>query len=193
MIKSVINIESPRPHVYAVLADFAKYQEWLPGCVESKVISETARLVETEMTLQTMKRMTMGLRFEFQANEYLGFKMTRSEDLKVYEGSWRLLDAADGSGTVVMGEMEMDAGSMVPKFMLARMAKKSIGETVEALKRRVQMVPVSLAPEAEPDVRAASMAGPRRSKRLLHVMRVPAGYRVWLMGETFFLDGHPRR
>lgn len=190
MIKSVINVEAPRPHVFFILTDFISYKEWLPGCVASKVTSTRGTTVETEITIQSIKTMTMGLRFDLQADQFLNFNMVTGKDLKAYSGSWRLMDSADGAGTVVMGEMDMDAGAMVPKFMVARMAKKSIDETGEALKKRVRIIPPRAPKPALTPAEAAAAAVKmpvRRSKRVLHVMKVPDGYRVWMMGETYFL------
>lgn len=190
MIKSVINVEAPRPHVFAILSDFARYKEWLPGCVESKVVSTSGRRVDTEVTISSVKTMTMGLQFEVQPDQFMNFKMTEGKDLKAYNGSWRLMDSADGTGTVVMGEMEMDAGAMVPKFMVSRMAKKSIDDTGEALRKRVRVVPPPAPKLVAPGQPLQPVTAPRRSKRILHLMKVPGGYRVWFMGETHFFREH---
>jgi len=184
MIRSVINIEVPRHHVFSVLADFANYQEWLPGCSVSKVLNSTERSVETEFTIKSIKSMVLGLRFEMEPSQLMTFKMVKGSDLKKYEGSWRLMDSADGSGTVVMGDIDMDAGAMVPKFMVSRMAKKAIEETGKALKKRVQVVPLDDSKEAAPALPADRR---RRAKRILHIVRFPDGYRVWLMGQSFFV------
>ncbi len=192
MIKAVINLEAPRAHAYSVLADFANYKQWLPGCVESKVTATSGSSVDMEITIQSMKTMTMGLRYELQPDQLLNYRMTKGKDLKAYSGSWRLMDSADGSGTVVMGEMEMDAGG-VPAFMLARMAKKAVDAASEALKKRVRMVPLA---QPKPGIAAAApakVAPRRRLKRVLHVMKVPGGYRVWMLGEAFFLQDRALR
>jgi len=183
MIKAVFNIEAPRHHVFSVLTDFINYKEWLPGCSVSKIVSSSESKVDTEFTIKSIKTMTMGLRFDINPDQLLSFNMIKGTDLNAYSGSWKLLDSADGVGTVVMGEVEMDAGAMVPKFMVSRMAKKAIEETGQALKVRVQKVPLAEAPQV-----AESSEEPRtRSRRILHVLRIQDGYRVWLMGESYDL------
>jgi ribosome-associated toxin RatA of RatAB toxin-antitoxin module len=183
MIKSVVNIEAPREHVFKVLSDFSQYELWLPGCKQSKIITAQESVVETEFVIKSIKTMTMGLRFELVPVESMMFRMIKGTDLKSYQGSWRLMDAADGSGTVVIGEIEMDAGAMVPGFMVSRMAKKAIEETVSALRRRIGEVPF----EVEKKGKAfADRDRPRRLKRILHVMRTQDGYRVWAFGQTYF-------
>lgn len=195
MIKVVIDVEAPRQHVYSILTNFPRYTEWVPGCVQSKVISTGENTVETEFTLSGIKTMTLGLRYEIQPDQFLSYRMIKGKDLKAYSGSWKLLDSADGSGTVVMCEMDMDAA--VPAFMLARMAKKGIDDLSEALKKRARAVPVEAAKMAvpaapAPGVEAAKAPKRRRSKRVLHVMKIPGGYRVWIMGEAFFLQDKER-
>ncbi|HEV8132009.1 MAG TPA: SRPBCC family protein [Acidobacteriota bacterium] len=195
MIKAVLNVEAPRQHVYSILTDFSHYSQWLPGCVESKVVSSSGNTVDMEVTVTGIKTMTMGLRYEMQPDQFLNFRMIKGKELKAYSGSWKLMDSADGSGTVVMGEMEMEAS--VPAFMLNRMAKKAIDDAGEALKKRARLLP---APPAKAPAPAEILPGvvapkarPRRSKRVLHVMRIPGGYRVWVMGEAFFLQDKVRK
>jgi hypothetical protein len=106
------------------------------------------------------------------------------------------LNASDGAGTVVMGEMEMDAGSMVPKFMVGKIMEKSLAKTAEALKQRVHTAPPGPVFETAEPVAAAAGASagsvvapqvvPVRRKRVVHVIQSDEGYRVWLMGKTRF-------
>jgi carbon monoxide dehydrogenase subunit G len=186
MIKAVINVEAPRDHVYSILTDYAQYRKWLPGCEESNLLSSSGNTAETQITINSMKKMTLGLRFEAQPTQALNFRMIRGKDMKSYVGSYRLMDSADGKGTVVIAEMEIDAGAMVPKFMVDRIAKKSIDDTGNSLKQYAKSLPVTAALAA----RAAAPSGPaesrkRRAKRVVRITRTREGYRVWMMGETY--------
>jgi hypothetical protein len=105
------------------------------------------------------------------------------------------MNASDGAGTVVMGEMEMDAGSLVPKFMVGKIMEKSLGQTAEALKQRVITAPPGpvfevaeavAAPSAPGAAAAVAQVVPVRRKRMVHVIQSGNGYRVWLMGKTRF-------
>jgi hypothetical protein len=107
-----------------------------------------------------------------------------------------LMNASDGAGTVVMGEMEMDAGSLVPKFMVGKIMEKSLAQTAEALKARIATAPpgpvfetaeavaVPTAPGAAAAVAPAPQVVRARRKRIVHVIQSGNGYRVWLMGKT---------
>ncbi len=184
MIKAVINVEAPRDHVFRVLTDYPQYKKWLPGCEQCDVTASTGNTADTEIVVNSMKRMRMGIRFEAQPTQLLSFRMLSSKDLKAYSGCYRLMDAADGKGTVVIAEMEIDAS--VPKFMLDRVAKKSVEETGNALKQYIRTIPAApgAAPKASAPARVAG-AKPRRAKRILRVVRTPEGYNIWMMGEAY--------
>jgi carbon monoxide dehydrogenase subunit G len=183
MIKAVVNVEAPRHQVFSVLTDYPRYQEWLPACQQSNVVSGSGSTAETEIVISSIKTMTLVLRFEAEPIQLLSFRLVRSKDIKGYTGSYRLMDAADGKGTVVIAEMELDAGAMVPKFMVDRMAKKSIDDTGRALKKYIQRLPPAAAPVPEVP-RVAAVVRPRRAKRILQVVRTSAGHQIWYMGET---------
>jgi hypothetical protein len=86
----------------------------------------------------------------------------------------------------------MDAGAMVPKFMVGRIIEKSLAQTAEALKARIRTAPHNPKYEAEDEQAAEAAAGaaagprPHKRKRLIHVLQRSDGYRVWVMGKTYF-------
>jgi uncharacterized protein YndB with AHSA1/START domain len=188
MIKAVINVEAPREHVFQVLTDFPKYKLWLPGCEKCDVTATSGATTDTDIVVNGMKKMRMGLRFEAQPTQLINFRMLNSSDLKAYSGSYRLMDSADGKGTVVIAEMEIDAS--VPRFMLDRVAKKSMEETGNALKQYAKSIPV----ETSSAARAVAAPHPaaaqrRRAKRIMQVIKTADGYTVWMMGETYRIKG----
>ncbi len=184
MIKSVLNVEAPREHVFSILTDYPRYCQWMPGCESHQIVSSSGNTADTNIVLNGMKKMKMGLRFEAQPTQSLNFHMISGKDLKSYVASYRLMDSADGKGTVVIVEMELDAGAMVPKFMVDRIVKKSIDETCSAMKAYIQKVPVQAGARAAVAPRVAE-ARPRRARRIMQVVKIPEGYRVWMMGETY--------
>lgn len=186
MIKAVINVPAPRHQVYAVLTEYDKYEAWLPGCKEARITAQNGSSTDTEITIASMKTMSMALRFEADGSQGLTFRLLRSSDLKGYSGSYRLMDAADGNGTVVITEMELDAGAMVPKFMVDRMAKKSIDDTGVALREYLKKLPPPAAPApaagAAPAKPAATATKRKRARRVLRVTKTGQGINIWYMG-----------
>jgi carbon monoxide dehydrogenase subunit G len=194
LTKSVFQIDASRERLYGIISDFARWSEWFPGCKEAKIVADNGTTKQVEITLASVKTITMGLEFDLTPTQLINFRKYSGKDVKDYCGSFRLMNASDGAGTVVRGEMEMDAGAMVPKFMVGRIMEKSLAQTAEALKLRVNTAPPGPKYEtAETAVAVAAGAGavvaaapalPARRKRVVHVIQSGDGYRVWLMGKT---------
>ena len=125
----------------------------------------------------------LGVRFEAEPAQSLRFRMTKGKELKAYSGTYRLMDATDCAGTVVIAELEIDVGVMVPKFMVDKMTRKMMDETGVALRKYIQSAPRASA--GAPAVARPAGGKRRRARNILRVTKTPSGYNVWLMGETF--------
>ena len=193
MTKSVFQIDAPRERLFGIIADFNRWNEWFPGCKEAKIVNDKGSTMQVELTLASVKTITMGLEFDLTPTQLINFRKYMGKDIKEYAGSFRLMNASDGAGTVVVGEMEMDAGAMVPKFMVGRIMEKSLAQTAEALKARIHTAPptpkyetAEAAVSAAPAAAGAAPAVVARRKRLVHVQQSGDGYRIWIMGKTSF-------
>jgi carbon monoxide dehydrogenase subunit G len=195
LTKSVFQIDAPKDRLYGIIADFQRWNEWFPGCKEAKIVTDKGNTKQVELTLASIKTLTMGLEFDLTPTQLINFRKYSGKDVKEYAGSFRLMNASDGAGTVVMGEMEMDAGSLVPKFMVGKIMEKSLAQTAEALKARVNTAPpgpvfetaeavAAAAPGAAVAAAPAQQVVHARRKRIVHVIQSGNGYRVWLMGKT---------
>lgn len=186
MIRTVINVTAPRQQVFSVLSDYPNYRQWVPGCEKCSVISSSGNSADTEIIISSMKRIELGVRFEAQPGQALNFRMIKGKDLKAYSGTYRLMDSTDGTGTVVIAELEIDVGMMVPKFMVDKMTRKMMDDTGVALQRYISSFP-ALPVSASAAAARRAAAGPkhRRARKVLRITKTTAGYNVWLMGETF--------
>jgi hypothetical protein len=185
MIKTVIQVESPRDHVYSVFTNYGKYRDWLPGCEKSEVVSTNGNVSELDIVVNSMKRISMVLRFEAVPTQVLNFKLVKGSDMKGYSGSYRLLDAADGRGTVVMAELDIDAGPLAPKFLVDRMAKKAVDDTGNALRTYIKTLPPPGKPAGGFTTTMSLKVRPRRAKRVLEVVRTPQGYSISYLGQQY--------
>jgi ribosome-associated toxin RatA of RatAB toxin-antitoxin module len=184
MTKSVLNLAYPRELIYKILSDYAAYQEWLPGCRSSKILNENGSTTDVETVVEGMKTLTMELRFESSPHDVLRFSMLKCKELKAYSGEYRLMDAANNKGTVVICEVEMDAGAMVPKFMMDRMIRKVLEEMGQALQVRVKAfsaLAVSSGPKKSDDK--------KRRRRILQIANTPSGPRIWYVGKVYTPPG----
>ena len=114
-----------------------------------------------------------------QVSTILDLRKIGGKDMKAYRGLCRFTDSADGHGTVVVAELEINAGRMAPEFLVDRMVQ----HTGNALKQFVNSMPPT---QARPQEKAATPAG--KSRRLRHVLRVVKtadSNRIWYAGQTF--------
>ncbi len=189
MIKAVIHVAAPREQVFGVLADYARYKDWVPGCERCNVTSASGNTSDTEIVINSMKRIELGVRFEAQPSQALSFRMTKGKELRAYSGTYRLMDSTDGTGTVVIAELEIEVGMMVPKFMVDKMTRKMMDDTGVALRKYMQTAPPVAAPARRAPARPTAEAKRRRARRIVRVTKTAAGYDVWLMGESFAVRG----
>ena len=186
MVKSVAQVDSPRSLVFSILTDFGSYPEWVPGCERCSVLSAAGKISTTEIVLNSMKKITLGLRFDAEPDQLLKFEMVSGKDVKAYTGSYKLMNASEGPGTVVVTELELDAGPMAPKFMVDRMLKKTLEATGDALNKYARVVAARQpAPTAPVPERVATPVKARRAKCLLRVIRTPEGDRIWYAGQIY--------
>ncbi len=198
MIKSVIHIESPREFVFSVFTEYANYRLWLPNCEKSDVVGAKGNSADLDLIVNSMKRISMVLRFEAVPTQVLNFEMVKGSDMKGYAGSYRLMDSADGLGTVVMAELDIDAGPMAPKFLVDRMAKKAVEETGAALKQYIKGLPppqpkVVSETTAKPAAVASRKVSARRAKKIIEIVRAADGPRVWYLGQPYVPAEAPRK
>ena len=188
MIKAVINVTAPRQQVFAVLSDYPSYTDWVPGCEQCRVTSRSGQSADTQIVINGMRRIELAVRFEAHPNQALSFRMVQGRDLKAYSGTYRLMDSADGKGTVVIAELEIEVGMMVPRFMVDRIARRMIDETGAALRKYVATARMPTGVSAQETRRAAPPETKRRRvRKILRVTKTDGGYSVWLMGETFLV------
>ena len=185
MVKVVTQLDSVRPVIYAALADVANYPTWVPGCEKVLVTSVSGSIINCEVTLNNMKRVTLGIKYECEQDVVIRFEMTSGTDVKAYFGSYRLMNSAGDQGTVLVTELELDAGPLAPKFMVDRMLKKSLDETGAALRKYAKTRPVpASAALAEPEEPVA--AKPKRARCVLRVVKTDSGEeQVWYGGKIF--------
>ena len=184
MIKQVFNISASRQTVYAILTDYAAYSKWIPGCERHAILSSNGNVTDTQIVMTSMKRMELQLRFEAEPVQALRFRMTKGKDLKRYSGTYRLMNAADEKSTVIIAELDIDAGFLAPKFMIDRAATKALQDTGEALNTYLSSEDAGrfLAAPTQPGEKETRLL---RNKRILQVLKTAGGYRIWLLGETF--------
>ena len=180
MTKSVLHVDAPREHVYRILSDYESLPQWLPGCRRCTVLAAEGNCTDVQLVIQNMKTVTMELRFEAEPGQYIRFALTKSKDIRGYSGEYRLMDAANDSGTVILNEVEMDAGALVPRFMMDRMVKSALEGMGKALQAQARKYARSGAHTI-----VTGAAARKRKRRMLRIARTDAGTKIWYMGKVF--------
>jgi ribosome-associated toxin RatA of RatAB toxin-antitoxin module len=189
MAKAVTQINQDRALIFSCLTDFASYPTWFPGCEGCKVQSSEGTIWTIEIVLNSMKRVNLVLRYDAAPDQLLKFEMVSGE-LKGYTGSYKLMNATEGSGTVVSTELEMDAGPMAPRFIVDRLVKKIVESTNDAIGKRAAAMAAKQPVAATTEVRATSPVASkkkkfRQSKCVLRVFRSESGEQIWFRGKIF--------
>jgi ribosome-associated toxin RatA of RatAB toxin-antitoxin module len=180
MIKSVLHLGFPRDEVYDVFTNFAEYQHWFPGCTRSAVVANEGSRTDLEVTVEGLKTVHMEVRFEEEPCDLVRFNMTKGKDFKTYAGEHRLLDAANGQGTVIISEVEVDAGSLIPKFMMDAAVRRALDIIGQRLNERIKA-----------NFAGGASAGSRRTetrkkrRRILQIANTPVGTRIWYLGKVY--------
>jgi len=179
MSKAVTQIAAPRERVFATLSNYGEYPLWVPGCQRVTVLANSGNQTDLEIVQTAMKTVTAVLRFQADPPAGVRFEMIKGKDFKSYSGQHRLMVAA-GGGTVVMTEIEMDAGFMVPRFLLDDKIRQFLEEFGKGLQKRVAASATGLSTVAA----QAQSAGRARMRRLLRITRTATGVRIWYLGNS---------
>ncbi|MCU1330359.1 MAG: hypothetical protein JWN34_5729 [Bryobacterales bacterium] len=134
MVQVVNQVGSPRPVVFGVLTDFENYPAWVPDCEQAVITSKDENVTNVDITMNGMKKVTLSVQFQCEKDEFIRFQLAgQSSDVKTYSGTYRLRNAEGDGGTVVVAELDVDAGLLVPQMLVDSMVKKSLKESGSAL------------------------------------------------------------
>ncbi len=179
MIRHTVFIPAPRQLVFSVLTGYARYVDWLPGCERCSVVAVKGISTHTQIVVNMARKLQLDLRFDAESDNLLRFELTNTKELKTYAGSYRLVDAADGTGTVMFTELDVEVRQS-GRLLTDGVARKAVQEAGVALHNYIGKMPrpKESAATAEPVKPAAH----RRARRVLQIVKEPAGYRIWFMG-----------
>ena len=183
MNRAATRIPAPREQVFATLVRYTEYPLWVPGCRRLNVVASSGSQTDVEIVQAAMKTITAVLRFQADPPARIRFEMIKGTDFKSYAGQHHLMEAA-GGGTVVMTEIEMDAGFMIPRFLLDDKIRQFLEEFGKGLQKRV-----AAAAQVSSTVATQAPAARRRMRRLLRITRTAAGLRIWYLGQTLRVPG----
>ena len=179
MIRNTVFIPATRQLVFSVLTTYAKYVDWLPGCERCSIVAVNGLSTHAEFVLKLNRKLQIGLRYDAEPDHTLRFELTGGTELKTYVGLYRLVDATEGNGTILFTEMDVELRSF-PRFLTDGFARKSVEQAGIALKQYIEKMHIMREPAAT--AQPVKPAAHRPARRVLQIVKEPAGYRIWFIG-----------
>lgn len=135
-VTASFTVLAPAATVAAVLTDYERIPQFMPGVKSSHVLSRTEAglVVEQEATAKFMmfsKRVHLVLDVS-EDRGTIRFRDSCGKSFETYEGVWRL-SRADGGGTTVVYELTAKPTFEVPGFVLKRLLRRDAAVMIDRL------------------------------------------------------------
>lgn len=131
-----IVIDAPPETVMAVIADFAKYAEFLPE-VKGTQLEKRGKDVEVTYDVDLkIKRIKYTLRHVQDSPLKTTWSLVKGEFMKGNDGSWTLAPLEDGKKTEATYLIELKLGALVPSSIEKALAEGSLPALLENFKKR---------------------------------------------------------
>lgn len=153
--------------VYGTLRDAEKFPEFMPN-TRAVTVLETGKeyrivnfrggtgIFKTDITLK---------RFCDDRQQRISWSLVAGQP-KSCDGFWQVQPASEGAGTMVVYENTIDLHLLIPDVLVRSFLKKSLRETAECLRRRVQSNGVWTSQEYRRRQGSACQSSPRHTVAL---------------------------
>jgi coenzyme Q-binding protein COQ10 len=132
-----IVIQATPERVFAVIADYEKYPEFLPEVKKAKVEFGSGNVKEVTYTVDIKaKVITYTLKHTARPPEELAWTMVRGEMMKGNDGAWIL--KAVPQGTEATYKIDLKLGALVPSMVERMLAEQSLPGLLANFKKRVE-------------------------------------------------------
>jgi ribosome-associated toxin RatA of RatAB toxin-antitoxin module len=137
-----IMIRAGAEAVWEVITDYDHHWQFIPSVLESGLVSDDGVRQEMFQTGRTgyllfRKRVHIRLLLEGERPRRLRFRQ-KEGDFKVYRGEWRISDALEGRGVLLMFLAEVKPDFFAPSPFVRKVQKKDLPRVLEAMKRRAE-------------------------------------------------------
>ena len=132
-----IVINAPMDKVFAVIADYDKYGQFLPEVKAIRTSDLQGSEVKVHYEVDVVKRVKYTLRLKEEPPNKVSWTFVEGEVMKDNKGNW-LLEDIGGGKTKATYSIEMALGPFVPKAIINAMVDKQLPTMLEAFKKRVE-------------------------------------------------------
>lgn len=134
-VTAAFNVPSPPADVAAVLTDYERIPEFMPGVTTSQVVARTdAGLVVEQQATAKFMMFSRSIHLVLEVSEDGGvirFRDRCGKSFAAYEGEWRLTATTDG--TAVVYALAAQPSFDVPGFVLKRLLKRDAALMIDRL------------------------------------------------------------
>lgn len=135
----------PPEQVFEVLADYARYPEFVPGIKGCRVLQgRAAREVEYELDLG-LKRIKYVLRHVETRPTRITWSLVSGELMKVSNGEWALSPEGDATRARYTVDIQISKPPLIPQSVIDKVSDEltrvQLPRTLEAFKARVERSP----------------------------------------------------
>jgi len=167
-----ISTQMPRDLVFAVLADFARYPEWLPAFSSTRTLAREGDVTLLEVRAPTLRRESAVFEVIVSPEEEIRFTQIGQPGKPEVAGRWHLW--TEETPDLWIG-LELRAD--IPLFQLGswRRLHKAGAAALEAVEKRL---------DAE---RAGKLPPPGSSRKIVEIVEGREGFELHLPGERYRL------
>lgn len=132
--RSVV-INAPMEKVFSVIADYAKYPEFLPEVKNIRTTKRQGTDTDVHYEVEVLKRIRYTLRLREEPPNRISWTFVEGELMRDNHGQW-ILEAIGEGKTRATYSIEMKLGPLVPKSIVNVLVDSSLPKMLEAFKKR---------------------------------------------------------
>jgi ribosome-associated toxin RatA of RatAB toxin-antitoxin module len=130
-----IVINAPMERVFSVIADYAKYPEFLPEVKNVRTSRRQGTDLDVHYEVEVLKKIRYTLRIKEEPPNRISWTFVEGELMRDNRGQW-VLEAAGEGKTRATYSIEMKLGPLVPKSIVNVLVDSSLPKMLEAFKKR---------------------------------------------------------
>jgi ribosome-associated toxin RatA of RatAB toxin-antitoxin module len=130
-----IVINAPMERVFSVIADYAKYPEFLPEVKNIRTSRRQGTDLDVHYEVEVLKKIRYTLRIKEEPPNRISWTFVEGELMRDNRGQW-VLEAAGEGKTRATYSIEMKLGPLVPKSIVNVLVDSSLPKMLEAFKKR---------------------------------------------------------
>lgn len=139
LVRKDLRIRATKTAVYDTLCDFSSYPEWISEIRRADVIREDSdgRADEVHFVMGAVG-VSLGLTLSYRYSDtQVAWHLVKGDMLQRLDGAYDILDNGDGTTTLTY-TLEIDSNLPVPGVFRRRVARKIVGDTLNAIRARAE-------------------------------------------------------